>query len=103
MLNDIPGLTPARPRYGGPVAQEERSIRGGEERGEQLLTHARTFCARHCPTAPGVWAMLGRSLRHSWRTSSSQSEVRMASSCHTKKAMCTARPSSFWQPTSRSA
>ena len=82
-----------------------------------------TIDARQDPTAPGVPAMLGRFFRHWVSMSLSQSEVRMAPGwwegnihlnfegahgemecphiIHTsqaKKAICTARPSSFWHP-----
>jgi hypothetical protein len=40
--------------------------------------------------------------RPTWM-SPSQPAVSVAPGCHTKKAMCTARPSSFWQPGSRSS
>jgi hypothetical protein len=57
-----------------------------------------TTPARHSATSPVWCSMLGRALRHTSAMSTSQTLVRMLPGIHTKKAMCTARPSSLWQP-----
>ena len=69
----------------------------------QAPASALTMSARQEPTAPGTASMLGRALRHTLATSSSQGCVKMAPGDQMKKAMCTARPSSFLHPGSRSS
>mmetsp|Transcript_14413 Transcript_14413/g.35771 ORF Transcript_14413/g.35771 Transcript_14413/m.35771 type:complete len:223 (-) Transcript_14413:2105-2773(-) len=69
----------------------------------RLVPGLSSSSARHWPTAPGDLAMLGRLSRHRLITSWSHSAVSSALGAHTNSAMCSARPSSFWQPSGRSS
>eukprot|EP00955_Chlamydomonas_euryale_P008398 89300-Chlamydomonas_euryale.AAC.4 len=58
--------------------------------------------ARHPSTPPGDAARFGRFARHSASTSASHCDVTAPPRDHANSAMCSARPSSRWQPVSSS-
>eukprot|EP00955_Chlamydomonas_euryale_P098265 365130-Chlamydomonas_euryale.AAC.16 len=83
----------------GPSAVSSRSTRRSSDDAPPPERSCRSrMVARQDPTAPGRLAMLARLAKHRRLMSSSQSAVRGAPGAHAKKAMWTARPSSFWQP-----